>query len=202
MPEINLNLNKIKEIVIYFLKLSKDYRCCQNETLWLVSWFVLKYVNPSTPYICLLNICLTKTSVSFDKNWPYFNIYYVYNIYIYIYIYLYSLYNSRMKLIKSAQWEEQRYHNWVRWISVIICYFKFYVKTIFRHIQCLFILSQWLNGSMTLYKRLKRWEIFILFKKNVFLFLIYTLRRHCDLFFLNINSRTRTCDVTVPLSIP
>ena len=129
-------------------------------------------------------------------------IYIMYIIYIYIYIYLYSLYNSRMKLIKSAQWEEQRYHNWVRWISVIICYFKFYVKTIFRHIQCLFILSQWLNGSMTLYKRLKRWEIFILFKKNVFLFLIYTLRRHCDFFFLNINSRTRTCDVTVPLSIP
>ena len=33
---------------------------------------------------------------------------YIYNIYIciYIYIYFYSLYDSRMKLIKSAQWED------------------------------------------------------------------------------------------------
>ena len=29
-------------------------------------------------------------------------------------IVLYSLYDSTMKLIKSAQWEEQRYYNWAR----------------------------------------------------------------------------------------
>ena len=34
-------------------------------------------------------------------------LYVIYAIHIFIYIYLYSLYDSRMKLTKSAQWEEQ-----------------------------------------------------------------------------------------------
>ena len=35
-------------------------------------------------------------------------------IHSYIHTYMYSLYDSRMKLIKSAQWEEQKYDNWAR----------------------------------------------------------------------------------------